>query len=968
VTRKNLLSVAVGAVAVVLIKLISAELSKHGVIHASTPGPVILLGAIIGMTYGLLAVGLVLIYRTNRIINFAHGQIGAFAAAFFALCAVHWHFPYWVAFPVALVVAALTGATAETAVVRRLRSAPRVVSVVATLGVGELLVVFALLINPSSSAGSLFPQPSFLPAFNVGALRVTPAYSGMLILSPVLVLVIALFLKRSRFGLAVRAAAANPDAARMAGIFASRTSSLAWAIAAVLSGFSAILTAPTQVYGGAGSFGPSLLLRALAPAVLARMQNLPQALIGGIGLGILEQVLFWNYHSSGVVELVMFVIILGALLLQKQRGGRDEEKGSWASVQAIRPLPEAYQRVWVIRQLGMIVGVVFIGLLALVPLIASNTQTNTFIGIMTAAIVGLSIGLLTGLAGQLTLGQYAIAAVGAIVSFQISRRIGDFPLALLYAAIASGVVSVLIGLPALRIRGLMLTVTTLSFGLAASDWLFIRSWAFGDSRAPGHPIVFGHALTTSHEYFYFALVIFVIALLICRNVRRGGFGRLLVAVRDNEDNARAFGVTANLVKLQGYLLAGAVAGLGGAAYAHAQAFVSPDTFPSSTSIDLVVMTVLGGVSVIAGPIIGAIWIMGLPLLNIGNIGLLGSDLGALALILWKPGGLAQLVEPIRMRVIDAIAKRAGVVVAGDSESVLVAPGQAPARTPVEVREWVAAATEPPVEGSRLLEARNLRKQFGGVVAVNDVSFVVRAGETLGLIGPNGAGKTTTFEMLGGFTKPDDGRVMFDHRDVSRLSPERRADLGLIRSFQDAFLFPTMTVKETVMLALERTSPTRFAAAFLGVTPGERRKELRARELLGMLGLDRYRDHQIGQLSTGTRRITELACLVALQPSCLLLDEPSSGVAQRETEALGELLQDLKRQLSLTLVIIEHDIPLVSALSDRMIAMADGAIIAEGTPKQVQSNSLVIDAYLGGSLTAIERSGPARPTRRKAVTV
>jgi ABC-type branched-subunit amino acid transport system ATPase component/ABC-type branched-subunit amino acid transport system permease subunit len=967
VTRKNLLSIAVGAVVVVLLKLISAELARHGVIHASTPGTVILLGTIIGMTYGLLAVGLVLIYRTNRIINFAHGQIGAFAAAFFALCAVKWHFPYWAAFPVALVVAGMTGAAAETAVVRRLRTAPRVVSVVATLGVGQFLVIFGLLINPSSSAGSLFPQPSFLPTFNVGALRVTPAYSGMLMLSPVLVLAIAVFLKRSRFGLAVRAAAANPDAARMAGIFASRTSSLAWAIAAVLSAFTAILTAPTQVVSGASSFGPSLLLRALAPAVLARMQNIPQALIGGIGLGILEQILFWNYHSSGVVEIVLFFIILGALLLQKQRGGRDEEKGSWASVQALRPLPEAYRKVFAIRRLGLITGVVFIGLIALVPLVASNSQTNTFTGIMAAAIVGLSIGLLTGLGGQLTLGQFAIAAVGAIVSFQVSRRIGDFPLALLYAAIVSGVVSVLIGLPSLRIRGLMLTVTTLSFGLAATDWALMQPWAFGGtSRPPGAPIVFGHSLTTGHSYYYFALAIFVIALVVCRNVRTGGFGRLLVAVRDNEDNARAFGITASLVKMQGYFLAGAIAGIGGAAFGHAHSYLSPDVFPSSTSIDVVVMTVLGGVSVLGGPIIGAIWVMGLPLLNLGNIGLAGTQLGALALILWKPSGLVGLFEPIRQLVIRAIAKRAGVFLGETAPVADVPPQEA---TVAHVREWsVAGSKLPPVAGARLLEARGLQKRFGGVVAVNDVSFMVRAGETLGLIGPNGAGKTTTFEMLGGFTKPDRGHVFFDHRDISSLGPERRADLGLIRSFQDASLFQTMTVKETVMLALERTSPTRFAAAFLGVTPGERRKEQRARELLGMLGLDRYRDFQIGQLSTGTRRITEIACLVALQPSCLLLDEPSSGVAQRETEALGVLLQDLKAQLGLTLVIIEHDIPLVSALSDRMIAMADGAIIAEGTPEQVQSNSLVIDAYLGGSLTAIERSGPARPSRRKAVTV
>src|SRR5439155_10633617 len=148
-------------------------------------------------------------------------------------------------------------------------------------------------------------------------------------------------------------------------------------------------------------------------------------------------------------------------------------------------------------------------------------------------------------------------------------------------------------------------------------------------------------------------------------------------------------------------------------------------------------------------------------------------------------------------------------------------------------------------------------------------------ETVGLIGPNGAGKTTTFELLGGFTRADTGRVLFNRRDVSHLGPEDRARLGLIRSFQDAALFPTMTVKETVMLALERTHPTHFLTAAVGATAGEARRERRALELVAGLGLGRYRDKQIQELSTGTRRITEIACLVALEPTCLLLDEPSS---------------------------------------------------------------------------------------------
>src|SRR5206468_143868 len=155
-----------------------------------------------------------------------------------------------------------------------------------------------------------------------------------------------------------------------------------------------------------------------------------------------------------------------------------------------------------------------------------------------------------------------------------------------------------------------------------------------------------------------------------------------------------------------------------------------------------------------------------------------------------------------------------------------------------------------------------------------------------------------------------------------------------------------------------TDPTRFLSAALGVTPGERRKESRARDLVALMGLDGYRDTQIQELSTGTRRITEIACLVALEPTCLLLDEPSSGVAQRETEALGALLVDLKRQLDLTLVVIEHDIPLIMGISDRIVAMADGAVIAVGTPDVVRNDPQVVDAYLGGSVTVIERSGGA----------
>src|SRR3954454_19721437 len=443
-SRRVAVQLAVFLAAVVAAKVVSALLAGHGIIRASTPFPVVLLGTITGLTYGLLAVGLVLIYRTNRIINFAHGQIGAFGAAFFSLAAVKWHLPYWVAFVMALVVAAMSGAAAETGVVRRLRNAPRVMSVVASLGVGQVLVVFAVLINAQSTAGSTYPQPTGLPVFTVGALRVTPAYSGMLFLSPLVVLGIAVFFKRSRFGLAIRAAAANPEAARMSGIFASRMSSLAWGIAGALSAFTAVLTAPTQGYVGGDSFGPELLLRAMTAAVIARMQSLPLALAGGVGLGVIEQLLLWNYPKSGLVEVTLFVVILVALLVQRQRGGRDEEKGSWAAVQALRPLPRHLRQLPAVRLLGPVLSVLGVMFLVTLPLFTSNLMAVRFTGMIGFAIVGLSIGVLTGLGVQLTLGQFAVASIGAVISYQVSSRIGEFPLALLYAGLGAGLVSVVI--------------------------------------------------------------------------------------------------------------------------------------------------------------------------------------------------------------------------------------------------------------------------------------------------------------------------------------------------------------------------------------------------------------------------------------------------------------------------------------------------------------------------------------------
>ena len=921
-----------------------------------TPLSIAVLGAIIGSTYGLLAVGLVIVYRSNRIVNFAHGEVGAFAAAIFAFIAMKSGLGYYILLPVGLLVGAAVGATAEVAVVRRLRKAPKLMSIVATLGVGQFLLFAGLLINAQAGRSDVFPQPTGLPSFNVGALVMTPAYTAILLFSPIAVIALSLFLTYSRFGLAIRAAASNPEAARMAGIPAARMSAMTWAIAGALSALTAILTQPTRGYSSGESFGPGLLLRALAVAVIARMDSLPKAFVAGIGLGVLEQILLWNNPSGGVVELVLFVLILFALLSQRAAGAREDDKGSWASVQAIRPVPAALKELWLVRNLGLVVASAFFGGLALLPLLISNAQSTTFISIFAFAIVGLSVRIISGLGGQLSLGQFAVAGIGGWVSVEVSTRIGHFELAFLYAGLAGALASLIIGIPALRIRGLFLAVTTLSFALVLPAWLLPQEWVFGLGTIPGRPIIGDVALTDDRQYYWFALPILGIATLMTWNIARGGFGRLMAAVRDNEDAARSFTIRASVVKIQGFLLAGFVAGLGGAVFTHSLATVSASTFPTSFSIAVVVMAVIGGVTLVSGPIIGAFLVLGVPaFVPLDSAGFAASALGQLLIVMYLPSGLGGSIEPVRDRIVKSLGRRAGYDVDAIYAEVATAQGSRGGAT-AERRLPVEPARQMRPRGSVLLDVQRLEKSFGGVRAVRGISFDVRAGETLGLIGPNGAGETTTFELLGGFTKPDAGIVTFGGRDITRLSPEDRAHLGLIRSFQDAALFPTLTVKETVRLSLEREHPTSVLGSVLGLPSSDRAKDALVDDLLHFMGLGAYGSSQIGELSTGTRRITEIACLVALRPTLLLLDEPSSGVAQRETEALTSLISDLKRHLDLTLVIIEHDIPMIMSLSDRIVAMADGEVIAYGSPQEVRETPAVVEAYLGGSIEAIERSG------------
>ena len=268
----------------------------------------------------------------------------------------------------------------------------------------------------------------------------------------------------------------------------------------------------------------------------------------------------------------------------------------------------------------------------------------------------------------------------------------------------------------------------------------------------------------------------------------------------------------------------------------------------------------------------------------------------------------------------------------------------------------------------VLQVSGLSKWFGGIKAVTDVGFTLHADEVLGLIGPNGAGKTTIFDLISGHLAADAGTVRLHGTDVSTWGPDRRAAIGLGRSFQDARLFPSLTVAENIALGLERHIDVRDHVSALLATPAMRESEedvaFTVSDLVELLGLGAFRDKFVSELSTGSRRIVDLAMSIAHDPRVLLLDEPSSGIAQRETEALGPLLLDIRQATGCAMLIIEHDMPLITGLSDQIVALELGRVVLQDTPDNVLADPRVVSAYLGGDVSTIERSASKAEPRKR----
>ena len=634
---------------------------------AYAPNGIFLQGLVLGALNGLLAMGLVLVYRTNRIINFAQGALGAFAATLAGWLVQRFGWPFYAAVLVGLFAAVASSAFVEWSVIRRFAKAPRLILTVATIGIAQILGAVELVIaslNDSATFKSQFKTP-ISSGFTFGAVSFTGDHVLVLIVTPIVIAGLAWFLRGTGYGLAARAAAEDSDRARLLGVRVKRVSILVWSIAGFLSAVTAILQAPITGFQFGALTGFSLLMRALAAAVIGRMESLPVTFGAAVLLTMAQQVLFFTTNRSGPDAGLLLVVVIVALLFQRRRIGRLEDaSSSWQAVQEVRPTPAELRHLPEVRALRWGGSGLLLLALLVVPFVLPGSRTSLVSVIMLYGIVGISLVILTGWAGNVSLGQWAIVGLGALIGQRLATWPDplDFFLILLLCGLAGAVVAVVIGLPALRIRGLFLGVTTLAFALAAGSWFFSFS-VFESSSAVRRPVMWTIWDVSSEKDFYFICFgALLLALAAGRNLRSARFARVLIAMRDNERAAQSLGVSAVRTKLAAFATSGFLAAVAGALYAYHQQQLRADRFPAEISLLIFSMVVIGGMGSMSGAILGAIYVRGTQYFLPAQFQLAVTGLGVLLLLWLFPGGLGQLLSSARDRYLRWVADRHDLLV------------------------------------------------------------------------------------------------------------------------------------------------------------------------------------------------------------------------------------------------------------------------------------------------------------------
>ncbi len=682
---------------------------------ALAPLGVLIQGYILGGLYGLLAVGLILVYRANRIISFAQASLGSVPAVAALTLLARRGVPYAAVVPIVLLGAAFLGAVVEL-VLRRLSGAPRLIFTVATIGVG-LLLAFVELITPSiiggvDTGGATFHTPFSDFAVQIGITRITGDYFVALVVIAVCVAGVGAFFRFTDIGLAARASAENAERAALVGIPVRRISLIVWILAAVLSGIAVFLRGPLVGLPTGGTAGPSVLIFGLAAAVIGKMEDGVRAFGAAMGIGMIVQVTQFRTGKSSIADGVLLIVILIALLSQRQSLSRGKDTGiaSWQVARDQRGIPSELINVPEVRYARQGVWAL-IGIAVLAAPLVFPADAGRLAIVCCYAIAAVSLVILTGWAGQISLGQFGFAGVGGLVTAHLASNLGwDMWTVLVCAGLAGAFTAVLVGLPALRIQGLFLAVTTLAFAFTVQDIVLNKDYTGhflirDQLKGVERPALYGRVdLAPENRFYYLCLALLACALASASVLRRTRAGRVLLASRDNGKAAQAYGISIARTRLAAFALSGFFAAVAGSLMSFQLGNVNQGTFTPLVSISLLAAVVIGGTTSLSGAMLGTLWVFGIPLLlekRIAGVGFLAGGVGLLLLLLVLPGGLAELVGRGRDKYLRWVANRRGIVVPSLVADVRTPDAVPP--TPVEAAAAIQAGVDSDGDPGRDLE-------------------------------------------------------------------------------------------------------------------------------------------------------------------------------------------------------------------------------------------------------------------------
>lgn len=687
--------------------LLALLLGGVGLLPRTDPG-IWALGAVTGCVYALYAAGLILVFRAHQVINFAAVAVGAVGAVLTAALVSYdwltrqvqdvcgcWTTPpswwrgqpvvrggqvvalsgpnvgFWLAVGIGLAASVLASYLLYALAVRFLAEAPRLVIALATLFFVSICASVVGAITPEHFASQAqrdaqlpitAPRLPFDWSWRVGV--VTLHASDLLVVVAVVVVVtgLGLYLLRSATGVAIRAAADDPTRAATLGVNVPAVTGRVWLIAGLLSGVAGMLLA----FGGGLPRDPdrlldaALLVRVLAVVVFARFTNVAIAAVAAVVLGVVSSSVQFAYSTTAGLDAALLVIIAAALLLQRARRERADTDSGLRVAREIRPVPTELRglpevRSWAIR-LGLVLAVLGVG----APFVLSTSQTGLASYCLLATMVFLSVLVLTGWAGQLSLGQLAFAGVGA---WTVGITDLPFPVALVTAAAAGAVLALLTGIPGLRLRGLHLAVITLALSLAVSSYLLNPRYLGADLRSSiPRPQLFGMDLDNEQLFFYVALALLLLVVAMVVGLRKSAVARALIAARDNEPAAQSFGINLLRVRLGAYAVSGAIAGLAGALIAYQQHAVIPETFSADASLAVFLYATLGGFGAVAAPLLGGAAFTLLQLFASAQASRAALGVGGIIVLLFARGGVAELAYGVRDTLLRGLARRHGIAV------------------------------------------------------------------------------------------------------------------------------------------------------------------------------------------------------------------------------------------------------------------------------------------------------------------